>query len=235
MIALALLFRYIAGMAATNLEAVIFDYGGVLSLDQAAEHRERMESLSGLPGELLWAEYRRQRPAYDRGTIDGQTYWSQIVAAAGGGVDDQTIPELLREDGESWSLINREMVAWSRTLRAAGYKTAILSNIPRDIIEHIQGRHPWIMEFSVRTYSCRLGIIKPEPGIYSRCLEVLAVAPERALFLDDTPENVSAALALGMRAHLFRSLKQEAPVLRRKFGLPFPAGAAPAAPGPQPG
>lgn len=240
MIAPAPFFRYIAGMADSKLEAVIFDYGGVLSLPQTEQHRRRMVGLSGLPGELFWAEYRRRRPAYDRGAIDGKTYWSQILAAGGGRADGRTITALVREDGESWSRINPGMLAWSRTLRAAGYKTAVLSNIPQDMLAYIRARHArharhaWLEEFPVRTYSCNLGIIKPEPGIYRRCLEELAVSPARALFLDDTPENVSAARALEMRAHLFRSLEDDTPALKQRYGLPFPADVSPAAPAAQP-
>ncbi|MFL6236965.1 MAG: hypothetical protein ACJ76N_27800 [Thermoanaerobaculia bacterium] len=36
-------------------------------------------------------------------------------------------------------------------------------------------------------------------------MQLVAVAPEDALFVDDTPENVSSASRLGITSHHFRS------------------------------
>jgi 2-haloacid dehalogenase len=44
---------------------------------------------------------------------------------------------------------------------------------------------------------------KPDPRIYHLILEELAVQPAEALFVDDYPRNVEAALALGMKAIRF--------------------------------
>jgi HAD superfamily hydrolase (TIGR01509 family) len=45
---------------------------------------------------------------------------------------------------------------------------------------------------------------KPEPAIYRRALEILGPPPDRVLFIDDRPENVTGAAAEGMRAILFQ-------------------------------
>ena len=76
------------------------------------------------------------------------------------------------------------------------------------------------VKFPVRVFSCRLGVIKPEPGIYRSCLEALKVPAASTLFLDDTPENVSAARALGMQAAVFRSPAETLVPLIRRHGLP---------------
>lgn len=233
MIARMRLFRYSSGMATPGLEAVIFDYGEVLSLHQDGRHRARLLSLSGLSNGRFWEAYRRIRPDYDRGAIDGMSYWSRVLALPGSSLDPGLLAELVREDVDSWSRINQEMLAWSRTLRTAGYKTAILSNMPADNLVFLKEKHPWFEEFPVRIFSCRLGLIKPEPAIYHRCLEALEVPPASALFLDDTPGNVSAARALGMRAAVFRSPAETLPPLIRRYGLP-PLPGETSGPGPQP-
>ncbi|MET9336437.1 HAD-IA family hydrolase [Nonomuraea sp. NPDC003804] len=46
--------------------------------------------------------------------------------------------------------------------------------------------------------SARVGLAKPDPRIYELAAEIAGVAPERCLFVDDRPENVAAARALGM-------------------------------------
>lgn len=233
MIARMRLFRYSGRMTVQRLEAVIFDYGEVLSLPQPEQVRARLLSLSGLPGDRFWEEYRRWRPDYDRGASNGMAYWSRVLAAGNGLIDSGLLAALVQADGESWSRINPEMLAWSRALRTTGYRTAILSNMPADMLEYIQNQHSWLEEFPVRMFSCRLGLLKPEPAIYRRCLEALKIPPASALFLDDTPENAAAARSLGMQAAVFRSPAETLPPLIRRFGLPRLPGKPPES-GPQP-
>jgi len=65
--------------------------------------------------------------------------------------------------------------------------------MPREILQLLQRRHAWIAAADVTTLSFALGAAKPDPAIYHRCLEDLAVEPARALFVDDRFENVEAA------------------------------------------
>jgi 2-haloacid dehalogenase len=46
-------------------------------------------------------------------------------------------------------------------------------------------------------------LLKPDPAIYWLALDRFALRPADALFVDDRQINVAAALAVGMKAHLF--------------------------------
>jgi 2-haloacid dehalogenase len=46
-------------------------------------------------------------------------------------------------------------------------------------------------------------MLKPDPAIYYLALDRFGLKPAEALFVDDRQINVDAALAVGMRAHLF--------------------------------
>jgi len=52
--------------------------------------------------------------------------------------------------------------------------------------------------------SARVGIAKPDRRIYDIAVDRAGVAADRCLFVDDTLENVEAAIALGMRAVHYR-------------------------------
>ena len=52
--------------------------------------------------------------------------------------------------------------------------------------------------------SARVGLAKPDPRILELGAARAGVRPERCLFVDDSPENVEAAAALGMRAVHYR-------------------------------
>ena len=51
-----------------------------------------------------------------------------------------------------------------------------------------------------------MGSLKPDKKIYEAAIRVSGKAPEALFFTDDREENIEAALRLGIRAHLFRSV-----------------------------
>ncbi|GIG39313.1 HAD family hydrolase [Cellulomonas phragmiteti] len=53
--------------------------------------------------------------------------------------------------------------------------------------------------------SAELGVAKPDPEVFRRTCASLGVAPAGCAFVDDSPENVHAAVALGMSGHLYRT------------------------------
>jgi putative hydrolase of the HAD superfamily len=190
-----------------KIEAVVFDFGGVLSLQPEEHHLEDLLRLSGLDRPTFDREYRRQRPEYDRGAIDGREYWSRVLDSRGGTAGEEVIRSLSEQDRTSWTRINREVLRWARRLQEAGVRTGILSNMPRDILEWIRGHYRWIEDFEVGIFSCIVGINKPDPRIYSVCLNAFGLSPSRLLFLDDSVENVEGAGRAGFRAVLFSSLQ----------------------------
>lgn len=48
-----------------------------------------------------------------------------------------------------------------------------------------------------------MGCIKPQPAFWQFILEMEKTVPENAVFFDDNVDNVGAATALGIQAHLF--------------------------------
>lgn len=52
--------------------------------------------------------------------------------------------------------------------------------------------------FSFRTYSCYLGVFKPDKRMYLDALEKGGIAAEEAVFIDDSVRNLDGAAALGM-------------------------------------
>ena len=78
--------------------------------------------------------------------------------------------------------------------------TNATSRLPRDLESLGLAGH-----FSAVANSSSLGVAKPDPAFFKAALELVAVAPEEALFVDDTLENVGSASRLGITSHHFRS------------------------------
>jgi putative hydrolase of the HAD superfamily len=100
------------------------------------------------------------------------------------------------------------MLDWVRRLHEAGVLMGILSNMCRETRDHMVENFGWLDDFHHLTWSCELGISKPEAGIYSHALEKLGVSADEALFIDDLEDNVRAAEAIGLHALLFTTPAQ---------------------------
>jgi putative hydrolase of the HAD superfamily len=200
--------------------AAVLDYGNVLSLEQEGESVRRLEGLTGAEAALFAAAYWRHRGPYDRGDLSGEAYWRRVGDELGVELAQERIRELVREDAVSWQRLNERMIRWLRALIGAGVPTAILSNMSRDSWELARPSFDFVPSL---TLSFEVGAIKPEPEIYRACLASLGVEPEETLFVDDRPENVDAARALGMHALPFEGEDRLRDELERlELGWPLP-------------
>lgn len=87
------------------------------------------------------------------------------------------------------------------TLRARGLKIGVLSNTLPSIGRTLEALGlSDLVDVAVAT--CTVGVHKPEPGAFEFALDALGVPAPSVLFVDDRPENVEAARALGLQAAL---------------------------------
>jgi HAD superfamily hydrolase (TIGR01509 family) len=63
--------------------------------------------------------------------------------------------------------------------------------------------------------SAEEGVAKPDPRIYHIAVERLGVRAEAAVFVDDLPENVQGAQAVGMRGVQFKNNAQTIAEIKR--------------------
>jgi putative hydrolase of the HAD superfamily len=203
-----------------EIEAVVFDFGGVLTRQPRDLHLEKLRALCGLDRPTFDLEYKRQRPDYDRGTIDSREYWSRVMDSRGMPIDPEKLRSLFEEDVAAWTRINVQVLDWARQLQEAGVRTGILSNMPRDVLSRIEPLFGWFDRFAVKIFSCDVGVNKPEAQIYRVCLDALEVEAGKVLFLDDIPENVKGAEQSGMRAVLFRCYEETLDQIAENGWLP---------------
>jgi putative hydrolase of the HAD superfamily len=185
-----------------DVQAVIFDYGCVLCLDQPAEDRARIEALAAVDPARFWAAYWEGRPDYDRGEITAHEFWAWVAGQTGATWGEGERETLIREDVASWIHMDWRMVAWLEALADAGIPVGLLSNAPVEVRDAVLGQ-AWARRLAHATFSCDVGSLKPEPEIYRHCLEGLGVAPADALFIDDRAVNVEGAERVGLRAVRF--------------------------------
>jgi putative hydrolase of the HAD superfamily len=188
-----------------KLKAVIFDYGKVLSLPPTQEQWQTLIQCFGTSQEEFQQVYWRNRDGIDRGTLDIITYWKKAGEDCGRQISEAEALELIEHDNRQWTNVSPEMLALARDLRAAGYQTAILSNMERRMLGVMREKLDWLGEFDVQMYSCEIGMVKPDAEIYLECCRRLGCRPEEVLFLDDKKVNTEGAKSIGMQSYVFAS------------------------------
>ena len=186
--------------AAKRVDAVLFDYGQVLSGPPDPAAWAVLRAVSGLDEERLHAAYWKFRHDYDRCALTGRSYWDAVAADAEVRFDDAQVDALMAADIDLWCQLNLPMVEWAVRLQRAGVRTGILSNIGDAIGEGVVARLRWLAGFDHCVWSHTMRTAKPDPGIYLKTAEALKTEVDRILFIDDRAENVAAAAKLGMQA-----------------------------------
>jgi len=207
------------GKRSPSIKAVILDYGKVLVHSPTPEEFGRMSEVLDVDLDFFYGIWEASRGAYDRSDFTAKEYWSRLAAQCKTSVDDKQIDTLRKLEVEIWANADPVMLDWLAQLYAAGIKTALLSNMPTDLMTHVLANFPWMQHFTFKTFSAEVRLIKPDPAIYEQTLDGLGVAASEALFVDDRENNIQAARALGMHAIQFQSVGQ----LRRDLQkLEFP-------------
>ena len=90
-------------------------------------------------------------------------------------------------------------------LTRAGVPRYGLTNFSAETFRPQRQRFEFLSWFDGIVVSGEEGVIKPDPRIFRILLERYGIAPEEAVFIDDSPTNAAAATALGIHGIHFRS------------------------------
>ena len=192
-----------------SFDGLLLDVGAVLVRTPFEMHRVSEHRYGLPPGSLTWMG--PYDPATDplwrkmrAGKVSELDYWRQRAeeterrAGRGGGLQDYMA---MCYGGPQSEFVRPEAQALVDDARAAGLRIGILTNET----ELLQGR-AWVERVDIlqRADVCVdasvTGVMKPDPGAYGLALDALGLAPERVLFVDDQPTNVSGAEAVGIPA-----------------------------------
>jgi epoxide hydrolase-like predicted phosphatase len=187
------------------LDAVIYDLGGVFIGSPFVAVR-RFATDRGIAGDVLMAIL---FGPYDEDT-DHPWHRAERGELAIGAARDAII-ELGRSEGHDVDLfammkefgddrrVSDAMIASARRARAAGARTAMLTNNIAEARDLWRGLLPVDELFDLVVDSSEVGMRKPDPLVFRHTLERLGLTdPGRVAFLDDYPGNVRAAESVGM-------------------------------------
>jgi epoxide hydrolase-like predicted phosphatase len=189
-----------------TIQAVVFDIGGILEITPSLAVSERWETRLGLEaGEINT----RMADVWHGGGIGTITEADVHRALAERfGFDERQVEEFM---GWIWreylGSANTELIEYARQLRPR-YRTGILSNSFVGAREREQAAYGFADLVDELIYSHECGLSKPDPASYALACELLRVAPEQMVFLDDYEPNVAGARQAGIHAVLYQDNAQ---------------------------
>jgi 2-haloacid dehalogenase len=192
------------------ITAAVFDLGGVLiEWDPRYLYRQLFED------ETAMERFLREvcTPDWNRRQDEGRP-WAEAIAS------------LAAEHPDQRALIAAYRDRWVETLggavdgttailddvRRAGVRPFALSNWSAETFPIARPRFPFLESFEGIVLSGEVGIAKPDSRIFEHLLARYELDAASTVFIDDSPENVQAAVALGMIGLRFsdaRSLREE--------------------------
>jgi putative hydrolase of the HAD superfamily len=206
------------------VEAVIFDFGGVLT-SSPFEAFARFETERGLPVDII----RRTNAAnhlenawarFERAEVDIETFDALFAAeslALGAEVRGRDVLPLLQGD------LRPEMVEALKRIKAQFRTGCITNNLPANAIGSMTGRTLYVAEvmalFDHVIESAKIGLRKPDPRIYRLMVETLKVDPKNCVYLDDLGVNLKPARQMGMTTIKVTSGAQAIAELEAATGL----------------
>jgi haloacid dehalogenase superfamily, subfamily IA, variant 3 with third motif having DD or ED len=175
---------------------VVFDFGGVvfrwapeeLAAEVFFDVNDQRMAIEGIFNHQDWLEL-------DRGTLSRD---DAVKRAA-----QRTGLEILKVDA-LFKLVPSRLVPFTDIidllyrLKGKGHKLFVLSNMHKESIEYLEATNSFLKIFDGMVISCRLHLIKPEPGIYHYLLDTYRLNPRETVFIDDMERNIMAAAHLGM-------------------------------------
>ncbi len=201
----------------SSIEAVIFDFGGVIvpgGAEPIASETEspyvQIERRFRLPEGFTFNVVYLENPAWMRLRVGEGSFeeWYETTRRlaeerASREVADAILAELQTKRPP---VFNPGMVELVRALRGR-YKVGLLSNAAPGLEEDLRDHFRIADLFDDIVNSATVGLAKPDPRIFRLAAERLGVPPERCFFTDDLAHNVEGARSVGMTAHQFKGVE----------------------------
>ena len=209
-------------------QALVLDFGGVISRTMFETHDITERALDLAAGTLTW------RGPFDPGSdplwremqaerISERDYWMARTREVGRLVGEdwarmETFVQRARAT-EVDAVIRPEAVDAIRRAKAAGCKLAVLSN-ELDLFygADFRARLPLLALFDVIVDATHTRVLKPDPRAYALCLEQLDLQANACVFVDDQRRNVEGARQAGMQVLHF-DVAQPAASYRQALAL----------------
>ena len=186
------------------IKNIIFDIGNVL-LDfnpkvyvKSKVTEEKVEEIY----KSIFQSY--EWPMLDRGTITEEDAKRNIINRK---IENEELINLVFENWYDILIPIQISVKILKKLKQNGYKIYYLSNFHLAAFEHVTKKHDFFGLFDGGVVSYEENLLKPEKEIYEKIVDRYELEPSQTIFIDDTKENVEAAMKSGLKGIILNNPK----------------------------
>jgi putative hydrolase of the HAD superfamily len=193
-------------MAPAPITHVFFDVGGVLGTNGWDRH-ERAKAVArfALDAEDFERRHEDAVGTFEAGNMTLDEYLDDTVFCEERSFSRDEFKDFMRAQSQPFP----DSIAVARDLAAAGrYVLMTLNNESAELNAHRLQAFGLLPLFSAFFSSCWVGAVKPSRRIYEVARDVSQADPPRSVFIDDRPQNLTPAAALGIRTILFKDAAQ---------------------------
>lgn len=181
-----------------------FDCTGVVATLPEGNIFEQVARLAATDRDTVADYYHRYNRDFQVGRISQEQLWRRVAA-------DLHIESRLQELWDSargrLPRIDQAVLRIVDQLRAAGYRTGLLSNLASHTPWHDQLYREGVAgHIDAVCLSGETGLAKPDPAAFVVLARQMSVTPTELVYIDDRPQAFSGVEKLGVRTVLFNDL-----------------------------
>lgn len=117
---------------------------------------------------------------------------------------------------EKWLSAYKPIVSsfeFIKQLKQSGYKTACLSESPRDRVEYQQEKYRLLDLFDYTVFSYETKTAKPSKELFELLIQKSQINPNESMYLDDKENNLDVAKQMGYAVKLIKDPAVDLPCL----------------------
>lgn len=187
------------------VDAILFDFGGVIAEEGFRNGLAAIAKASSLPTEsfLTCAYELVYDGGYVLGRVNESAYWAALRKETGIEGTDRALREIIL----AHFILRPWMLRLIRALHEKSIRLAILSD-QTNWLDELNERHGFFKWFDRVFNSFHLGLSKRDASLFDMVLTEMAILPNQALFVDDSEGNTQRAQTRGLRTVLYRDREQ---------------------------
>ena len=185
-----------------EIKAIIFDYGGVLSVHGKFHSICIKYAIKLNKNPLKFIKLVRENWNKAKvNKINSKLFWEKLADSLG---EDA---EFVRKQTMDYFGFREDVFNLIKKLKK-NYKIALLSNQIEDWLEEVIKEKNFKEVFDVIVTSYQFKIAKPDIRIFKETIKKLGVKPEECIYIDDLKKNRPPVKELGMKFILFKNYSQ---------------------------
>jgi FMN phosphatase YigB (HAD superfamily) len=195
-------------MAQDAIRTIIFDIGRVLVRVNVQEAQKRLSNGSPLSAREMWTAIENDPHCKDwqEGRYSARDWHLNLCKRFG-------VSLSFEQFVDAWNSALDPRPIHPDSLFAGlskKYKLGLLSNTDPIHVAYLEKTYSFYQYFpeTVRTYSCRMGAVKPDPLIFRHALKACKAKAQQTVYIDDIGAFAEAARGLGMHGIQYSSPEQ---------------------------